>query len=173
MHEKQCWDIVLNEFGQQLSKANFQTWFSKTELFKIEDSEAHVAVPNDFVKDWLETKYKIKTLDIIRIHFPSIKSIKYVVKEIRKEEENLKKPALYERISQSLPLEVREDGLNPKYTFDSFIIGSFNELAYAASQYVLKNPGTAYNPLFIYGNTGLGKTHLIQAPQKHQTEPYP
>ncbi len=173
MQEKQCWEIVLSELGQNLSKANFQTWFAKTELFKVEDGEAHIAVPNDFVKGWLDDKYKIKTLDIMRNHIPSIRSVIYVVKDMKKDEVTEQKPALYERISQALPLELREDGLNPKYTFKSFIIGSFNELAYAASQAIIKAPGMAYNPLFIYGNTGLGKTHLIQASGNAIRENFP
>lgn len=163
MNEKEVWNIVLNELENTLSKANFQTWFPNTHLVKIDNGEVTIGVPNDFVKDWLESKYKLKVLEIMRNHFPSIRSIVYAVKTIKKDPSITNSHSQIERVSQVLPLENREDGLNPRYTFKSFIIGGFNELAYAASQAIIKNPGTVYNPFFVYGNTGLGKTHLTQA----------
>jgi chromosomal replication initiator protein len=162
MNEKECWNLVLAEMEQSLSKANFQTWFSGTGLYKIDGSEVIIAVPNDFVKDWLDSKYKLQVLEIIRGSFPSIRALTYVVKQLPKNELVQPKTPLYERITQALPLESREDGLNPKYSFDNFIVASFNELAYAASMAIIKTQAV-YNPLFIYGNTGLGKTHLLQA----------
>jgi chromosomal replication initiator protein len=107
-------------------------------------------------------KQFLGTLEIMRNHFPSIRSIVYAVKTIKKDP-TIINTASEARFSQALPLENREDGLNPRYTFKQFIIGGFNELAYAASQAIIKNPGSVYNPFFVYGNTGLGKTHLIQA----------
>ncbi len=162
MNEKDVWNMVLAALEAELSKANFQTWFPNTHLVKIDNGEVTIGVPNDFVKDWLEGKYKLKVLEIMRNHFPSIRSVNYAVKTVKKE------PTIYhnnipDRVAQSLPLENREDGLNPRYTFKQFIIGPFNELAYAAAQAIIKNPGNVYNPFFVYGNTGLGKTHLIQA----------
>jgi chromosomal replication initiator protein len=172
MNEKECWNIVLSEMEQNLSKANFQTWFSGTGLYKIDGGEVHIAVPNDFVKDWLDSKYKLQVLEIMRNSFPSIRALTYVVKQLPKNELSQPKTPLYERITQALPLESREDGLNPKYTFDHFIVASFNELAYAASMAIIKTPAV-YNPLFIYGNTGLGKTHLLQATGNTIKEKYP
>lgn len=163
MNEKEVWNIVLAELENTLSKANFQTWFPNTHLVKIDNGEVTIGVPNDFVKDWLESKYKLQVLEIMRNHFPSIRSIVYTVKTIKKDPTITQNQHSQERISQVLPLENREDGLNPRYTFKSFIIGGFNELAYAAAQAIIKNPGSVYNPFFVYGNTGLGKTHLIQA----------
>lgn len=163
MSEKEVWNIVLSELENSLSKANFQTWFPNTHLVKIDNGEVTIGVPNDFVKDWLEGKYKLKVLEIMRNHFPSIRSVNYAVKTIKKDPTIHNQAGERERISQALPLENREDGLNPRYTFKQFIIGGFNELAYAAAQAIIKTPGTVYNPFFVYGNTGLGKTHLIQA----------
>lgn len=168
MNEKEVWNIVLAELESTLSKANFQTWFPNTHLVKIDNGEVTVGVPNDFVKDWLEGKYKLKILEIMRNHFPSIRAVVYAIKTIKKDptisNHNQQNNQNGEnRLSQSLPLESRDDGLNPRYTFRQFIIGGFNELAHAASQAIIKNPGNAYNPFFVYGNTGLGKTHLIQA----------
>ncbi len=162
MNEKDVWNIVLSELENTLSKANFQTWFPNTHLVKIDNGEVTIGVPNDFVKDWLEGKYKMKVLEIMRNHFPSIRSVCYAVKTIKKDP-TITNQNQEVRLSQALPLENREDGLNPRYTFKQFIIGGFNELAYAASQAIIKNPGNVYNPFFVYGNTGLGKTHLIQA----------
>jgi chromosomal replication initiator protein len=163
MNEKEVWNIVLGQLENTLSKANFQTWFPNTHLVKYDSGEVVIGVPNDFVKDWLDSKYKLQVLEIMRNHFPSIRSVVYVVKTIKKEPTITKEFNPEERITQALPLENREDGLNPRYTFKSFITGSFNELAYSASQAIIKTPGSVYNPFFIYGNTGLGKTHLIQA----------
>lgn len=162
MNEKEVWNIVLTELESTLSKANFQTWFPNTHLVKIDNGEVTIGVPNDFVKDWLESKYKLQVLEIMRNHFPSIRSVVYAVKTIKKDP-TINYSNQESRLSQALPLENREDGLNPRYTFKQFIIGGFNELAYAASQAIIKNPGNVYNPFFVYGNTGLGKTHLIQA----------
>lgn len=162
MNEKDVWNIVLSELENTLSKANFQTWFPSTHLVKIDNGEVTVGVPNDFVKDWLEGKYKLNILDIMRRHFQSIRSVNFAVKTIKKDP-TITQQIPENRLSQALPLENRDDGLNPRYTFKQFIIGGFNELAYAASQAIIKNPGSVYNPFFVYGNTGLGKTHLIQA----------
>lgn len=162
MNEKEVWNIVLGELEQTLSKANFQTWFPNTHLVKIDNGEVTIGVPNDFVKDWLEGKYKLMALEIMRKHFPSVRSIVFAIKTIKKDP-TIKESHSESKLAPQLNLENRDDGLNPRYTFKQFIIGGFNELAYAASQAIIKNPGSTYNPYFVYGNTGLGKTHLIQA----------
>lgn len=163
MNEKDVWNIVLGELETLLSKANFQTWFLNTHLVKYDNGEVLIGVPNDFVKEWIENKHRIKVLEIMRNHFPSIRAVNFAVKTIKKEPTIQKDTSLEERLAQSLPLENREDGLNPRYSFKNFIIGPFNELAHSAAQAIIKAPGVTYNPFFIYGNTGLGKTHLIQA----------
>lgn len=163
MNEKEVWNIVLNELDGKLSKANFQTWFPNTHLVKYDNGEVTVGVPNDFVKDWIEGKHKIQILEIMRTHFPSVRSVQFVIKTIKKDPNIIKDTQPEERLYQALPLENREDGLNPRYSFKNFITGPFNELAYSAAQAIIKAPGVTYNPFFVYGNTGLGKTHLIQA----------
>jgi chromosomal replication initiator protein len=99
----------------------------------------------------------------MRGHFPSVRAVNFAIKTIKKEPTIQKENPIEERLLQTLPLENRDDGLNPRYTFKNFIIGPFNELAYSASQAIIRAPGVVYNPFFVYGNTGLGKTHLIQA----------
>lgn len=170
MDKKQLWDSVLVEMELTVSKASFQTWFKDTHIAKHEEGSIHLSVPNAFVKEWLINKYHNTILRHIRSSTPHIHSIEYIVsrddgrpKEAPKNNDN----SFVIAPAHELPLNDhyvnKDDNLNPRYVFESFIIGPFNELAHAASQAVIKNPGILYNPLFIYGNTGHGKTHLIQA----------
>jgi chromosomal replication initiator protein len=164
----QLWNSVLVEIELAVSRATFSTWFKDTSILKQENGIIYLGVPNEFVKTWLVEKYHKTILKSLRDRSVGIRTIEYVVvrNDVKKPEINIrneKKSAVH----SELPLEdyciSKEDNLNPRYTFDSFIIGAFNELAYAAAQAIIKNPGIAYNPLFVYGNTGYGKTHLIQA----------
>lgn len=166
---KQIWESCLDEIESTLSRANFVTWFKNTNLVKQENGTAYISVPNEFVRDWLNTKHKTAILGLLRNYSEGIRSVEFVIAKLS----SSKKPE-DGQISQNegfvvgeLPLKNlyvdRKDNLNPRYTFDSFIVGSFNELAHAAAQSIIKNPGHNYNPFFIYGPTGLGKTHLIQA----------
>jgi chromosomal replication initiator protein len=165
---KNLWETSLAEIETLVSKANFATWFKETFLIKINEGEAVVGVPNTFVKDWLSNKFSKTILKSLRDQNDEIKSVVFTVANIEKiraqKEKFIKRD---QKETQELPLADyyinKDDNLNPRYTFDSFIIGSFNELAHAASQAIVRQPGIVYNPLFIYGNTGHGKTHLIQA----------
>jgi chromosomal replication initiator protein len=163
---KKIWDGVLGEIELQVSKANFNTWFRDTFISKIDDGVVHVAVPNAFVRDWLLNKYHKCILKSLRDSGKDIRSVEY---NISKSDSKKQETEIIRKVSPTneLPLQDfyinKEDNLNPRYTFESFIVGPFNELAHAASQAVLKKPGISYNPLFIYGDTGRGKTHLIQS----------
>lgn len=166
---KKIWDEALVEIETNISKANFSTWFKNTKIFKQEDNVVYVSVPSAFVKDWLLNKYHKFVLKALRNTLPNMRGVEYV---IHKEDDDKKTPPVApaeteKNISNQLKLNEpyvnREDNLNPKYIFDSFIVGPFNELAFAAAQAVINRPGIDYNPLYIYGGTGLGKTHLIQA----------
>lgn len=169
VENKTLWDTVLAEMELTLSRANFGTWFRHTHIYKQEDGTVQVSVPNAFVRDWLATKYHKAILNSLRNQSPEIRAVEYVIAKVgehqHKEPESLAPKTTSTDGSLGLQdLYINKDSnLNPKYTFDTFVIGPFNEIAYAAAQAVIKNPGTNYNPLFIYGNTGLGKTHLIQA----------
>lgn len=165
----QLWEKTLFGLESEVSRANFSTWFKNTTIIKQDDGVVVVGVPNEFVKDWLQNKFHKMILRSLRNLSENIRGVEYSVCKI--EEKKPEKKALEQTIpAQGLELPLadlyinKEDGLNPRYTFSNFVIGSFNELAFAASQAILKKVGTnVYNPLFIYGNTGLGKTHLIQA----------
>ena len=160
---KELWENVLTELELSLSKANFTTWFRDTHIVRQDDGVIYLGVPNQFVKDWLASKYHKLILGSLRKLDPAVRAVEYVISRgVSKRQESAQpRPAAV----PELPLESvhAQSNLNPRYTFDSFIVGQFNELAYAAAQAVMKKPGIAYNPLFLYGPTGLGKTHLIQA----------
>ncbi len=165
MDNKKLWDSVLVEMELNLSKPNFNTWFKDTSIIKQEDGAVYLGVPNTFVQDWLGSKFHNAILKAIRTLSPNIQSLHYVISK-----ENPKDKIVVEKtpqINKELPMTDiyinKDDNLNPRYTFESFIVGPFNEFAHAASQAIIKKPGIVYNPLFIYGGTGHGKTHLIQA----------
>jgi len=176
---KKLWDSVLVEIELNVSKANFTTWFKNTYVLRVEEGTVHLAVPNMFVKEWLSDKYHNFILRLLRNNAPDIRALEYVItKNQTKQQTQAASPSTESGgvggegrgeggSSNGLPLEEyyisKEDNLNPRYTFDTFIVGPFNELAHAASQAILKQPGVMYNPLFVYGDTGHGKTHLIQA----------
>ncbi len=169
MNNKEIWQTVLGEIELNISKANFITWFKNTDLLSKKEGIASIIVPNGFTKEWLENKYYKLILKTLRNISPDIKEIKFHVgsKNINTDlHSKTKKPKIDEEIKQFSFQEFeidKETNLNPRYTFESFIIGSFNELAQAAAKSITKNLGSAYNPLFIYGGVGLGKTHLLQA----------
>ena len=170
MDYKQLWQSVLVEMELGVSKANFTTWFKDTRIVKEDGGVIVLSVPNAFVKEWLLTKYHNAILRSLRNIENSIHAVEYVVnkEESRRKEE---RPTREIGGTRELPLaEIvvnKEDNLNPRYTFDNFVLGPFNELAHAAARAVIAKPGIMYNPLFIYGSTGHGKTHLIQAIGNH------
>ncbi|MFA5830296.1 MAG: chromosomal replication initiator protein DnaA [Candidatus Paceibacterota bacterium] len=169
MENKQLWDSVLVEVELDVSRANFSTWFKNTRIIKQENGIVYIGVPNEFVKEWLFSKYDKFLLKTLRNISENIRGIEYTITAMSAKETEREIPVVRGGASyaQELPLVDlyinKEDNLNPRYTFDTLVIGSFNELAYAASQAVVKRPGQAYNPLFIHGGTGLGKTHITQA----------
>ncbi|MCD6232978.1 chromosomal replication initiator protein DnaA [bacterium] len=171
MTNEELWQAVLAQIQFHLSKANFSTWFRNTKIVSKKNNEITVSVPNAFSKEWLEKKYNNLILKVLRTIDKKIRRINYIVKtkepelkvktktKLSKEEEKIK--------TSQLKLENfkinQKTNLNPKYTFDNFIVGGFNELARAAAWAISENPGMVYNPLFIYGGVGLGKTHLLEA----------
>ena len=186
MNPQQLWQATLGELEILLSKANFTTWFKNTTISSYDNERITLSVPNIFTKEWLEKKYHQAILKAIRnvTENNNIKEIIYKVEQITAQKNlftgcetiNIKGeattieaiPVVEEIINPSntstfsYNLSASSE-LNPKYNFSSFIVGKNNELAHAAALAVVKSPGSAYNPLFIYGGVGLGKTHLMQA----------
>ncbi|HEV7424400.1 MAG TPA: DnaA/Hda family protein, partial [Candidatus Paceibacterota bacterium] len=170
MNTKQLWKNCLVEIETGMSKANFSTWFKNTSIIKEDTGIIYIGVPNEFVRDWLMNKYHKLITKTIADAYESMRAVEYTITkpENTREANREELSGIHENyVNKELPLKDLyinpEDNLNPRYHFNSFIVGSFNELAYAASQAIIDSPGTKYNPFFIYGGTGLGKTHLIQA----------
>lgn len=165
------WQSVLGEIELSVSTANFQTWFKDTELIDSTDEEVVIAVKNIFAKKQFEARFNQQIIDILQKNGISPKKITYEIKtsgrKTRINRETTQLPAQQPKTTASFsgsPSSYQPSGnLNPRYTFDSFIVGSSNDLAVAASQAVAANPGVKYNPLYLYGGVGLGKTHLMQA----------
>lgn len=162
------WKTALGELEIVLSKANFSTWFKDTFISSYKNGVVVIGVPNAFTKEWLQNKYHREILEVLKKNFPHIDSLDYKVLSIHKlnnEDKAFKvsKPAFKPNpIIKNTQLN-QEFKLKPEYTFEKFVVGNSNKLAHAASLQVAKNPGKKYNPLFIYGGVGLGKTHLMQA----------
>ncbi|MBT4153114.1 MAG: chromosomal replication initiator protein DnaA [Candidatus Magasanikbacteria bacterium] len=181
MTNYEIWQAVLADFELKLSKANFNTWFQHTCIGEFKQGSVVIAVPNTFTKSWLEKKYHsdlVKTME--RVTGKPIKRVEYKVENMKNISEH--ECFIQEQPSVSTPKNpiysnttkrATEFGLNPKYTFDTFIVGKGNELANAAAHAVADRPGDAYNPLFIYGGVGLGKTHLIQGIGHHMIKMHP
>ena len=187
MDAQQLWQAVLGELEISISKANFTTWFKGTFILEMHQSKIIIGVPNGFTKSWLEKKYTSDIVKSLRNNLgEQIREIEYRVESIKNAKTNLDaitapakeelaytsaapaaEPAYIRNLAPKIVSQPMSSpnqfGLNPKYSFATFIVGKANELARAAASAVTANPGTNYNPLFIYGGAGLGKTHLIQA----------
>ena len=168
MNTKELWENCLVEIEAGMSKANFSTWFKNTSIVKEDAGIIHIGVPNEFVRDWLQNKYHKLITKTIADAFENMRAVKYIISKIdNKKQEIFSIRESEPYINKELPLKDLyinpEDNLNPRYHFNSFIVGTFNELAYAAAQAIIDNPGTKYNPFFVYGGTGFGKTHLLHA----------
>ncbi len=174
MTNYEIWQAVLAEFELKVSKANFTTWFRNTGIAGYREGQVVICVPNTFTKSWLEKKYHSDLVKVLeRITNKPVKKVEYRVeniKNIQEEECSVSEEPVVPVSSPATPVYSQPEvsmgsqfGLNPKYSFDTFVVGKGNELAHAAAQAVAERPGEAYNPLFIYGGVGLGKTHLIQA----------
>ncbi|HKK54294.1 MAG TPA: chromosomal replication initiator protein DnaA [Patescibacteria group bacterium] len=182
MDKNRVWQAVLGEIEINLSRASFITWFKDTFISSFEGGVVIVCVSNSFVKRWIENKYHKKIWKALEnVSGQKINNIIYKV-ELRKDKENLindtspkeeeSKKTKTEPFSTNIKTKnktlkstsnINRYGLNSKYVFENFIVGKSNELAHAACQAVIRKLGDVYNPLFIYGGVGLGKTHLLQA----------
>jgi chromosomal replication initiator protein len=173
MDAKQVWRAALGELQVSLSPANYETWLRDTQLLDVDEQRFRIAVPNGFAKDWLESRYRsLISQTLARIVGYSVQ-VEFLISsapdvppdaEVGETVQGPASPSPQVRVE---PTRVGGEGgttyLNPRYTFSNFIVGSANRLAHAASLSVAERPGHAYNPLFLYGGVGLGKTHLMHA----------
>lgn len=180
------WENVLQELKTRTNPSSFTTWFAPTKQLVFQGNILWVAVPNQYFVNWLEEHYNDVILDILTTLTGTPATVRFVINEELERSDDVAPrsdlsefaepsrldeefppeapPTSQGQASQGLPLLFEDDGgLNPKYTFDTYIVGSSNQLAHAASQAVAQQLSKAYNPLFIYGGVGLGKTHLMHA----------
>lgn len=167
------WAAVLGELEISLSQANYKTWLKNTSLASVEDSLAVVLVPNIFTKNWVSKKYHAQILTALRNIVKDVSLVEYQISAaVEKNPEKTKTAAPVKQ--SSLQAAVKKEELAPvaaqssshhyeKYKFQNFVVGSGNQLAFAASKRVSEKPGEHYNPLFLYGPAGVGKTHLMWA----------
>lgn len=178
MEKSELWQACLAKLELNLSRPTFLTWFQETGIKDIQDGIVTIYVPNGFAKEWLQNKYHKTILHSIRELSSDIKDVAYIIGKPEvsgsmpphaRSDVSLRKKHQSVPVFDAEELSIKElsadpeTNLNPRYTFDNFVVGSFNELAHAAAQSVIEKPGLSYNPLFIYGGVGLGKTHLVQA----------
>lgn len=163
-HPKEIWEKTLNIIKGELTEVSFNTWIKSITPMSIDDDTIKLSVPNDFTRGILDSRYKDLIINALKL----ITSKKYTIEFLINSEEALTTDEQNKKTkSHTKQTVVVNDEmctmLNPKYTFDSFVIGNSNRFAHAASLAVAEAPAKAYNPLFIYGGVGLGKTHLMHA----------
>ncbi|HEV8229456.1 MAG TPA: chromosomal replication initiator protein DnaA [Candidatus Limnocylindria bacterium] len=172
MNLKQLWHATLGELQLSLTKANYDTWFKDTAIVSEEDDVYCVGVPNAFAREWLENKYRQQVRDALRHLLGRTVDVRFVT--LTAASIRYDKPlsgssgAAGGSPAAAVPAQERREVsasalLNARYTFSTFVVGSNNRLAHAAALSVAERPGHSYNPLFIYGGSGLGKTHLMHA----------
>ena len=169
------WENALAEIEQKISSVNFATWFQDTHLISTENGHIIIGVKNSFFDKQLRSKFLNVIEEALKNNGVKIKDIDFKIENKSKSKVRPREvtasptlikdqfPALRELKNKSPKIKVNNNGLNSKYTLDSFIVGSHNDVAAAAAKSIIDNPGTRCNPFFLYGGSGLGKTHLVQA----------
>ena len=163
---KELWSKILEIIKEELSPQVYNSWFSQTKVVKFEGNEFIISAPGDFCKEWLEKHYAEFIQDILKRTLSSDDNliIKFKAADQKFSAPVHSTPDPEKKIKKSENFTKNDNlDLNQRYTFDSFVIGNSNRFAHAACLAIAQSPGKAYNPLFVYGRVGLGKTHLIQA----------
>ena len=161
-HLEKLWNAVLTQAEQKISKPSFDTWLKSTKLLAHNGTNVTISAPNSFARDWLEQYYIHMITGILNELTGEDLLIKFVVQKDQNSDDFELPPPITQAKSNE-HADISPGMLNPKYTFDTFVIGSGNRFAHAASLAVAEAPAKAYNPFFIYGGVGLGKTHLMHA----------
>ncbi|MCJ7679653.1 MAG: chromosomal replication initiator protein DnaA [Candidatus Aminicenantes bacterium] len=153
-----CWIRILDSLQNQIDKNSFETWLSPTSYIGLEGDDLYIKVPNSYFKDWLSFHYTTLINKASEQLYGKAYALKYIIAD--SSSAFIRKNPYERRTKQGALLN---PNLNPNYTFENFIVGSCNQFAHAASQAVAKNPALSYNPFYVYGGAGLGKTHLMNA----------
>ena len=165
------WQEALQYIQAKVPRQVYDTWFMPAQLDRIEDSTAHIGVPNKFFGDWLNTHYATLLAEAVSTaRGGGDLAVNFIIFSKPSPRHQEAQAALHAARSPGLPKARRGIQLNPKYTFDNFVVGAGNQFAHAACMAVAEQPGKTYNPLFIYGGVGLGKTHLLNAIGNHVAE---
>ena len=165
MDAEKAWQSALGQLQMELPKASFDTWVRDTRFFSYDDGLITISVRNAYARDWLESRLSSTVSRLLMGIMNRAVEVAFVVNG-NGNEVTVSEPVPVDETTGNAQIklqDMRSHTLNPRYTFDNFIVGSNNRLAHAASQAVAENPATAYNPLFLYGGVGLGKTHLLYA----------
>lgn len=188
MTDDQLWQVALGQLELKISKGNYLTWFASTKIKDRQDGRVMIETPSAFTFEWLSKKYRNSILEVLQTLDNTITTVEFTIESLPVKQRQFKKnfrimarkadrPAR-EPVQKETALPEQSNNpakapekipsgsaktLNPKYTFESYVVGSSNEIAHAACRAVAERPGQIYNPLFIYGGVGLGKTHLLQA----------
>ncbi|WP_048601635.1 chromosomal replication initiator protein DnaA [Rubeoparvulum massiliense] len=155
----QLWDSTLKAIEKKLSKPSYDTWLKSTEAVDLDEDTLIICAPNEFARDWLESRYSNLIMETVKEVTGQLFQVRFIVHS--KEEPGNTNANTSDDLTKPDSEENYHSMLNSKYTFDTFVIGSGNRFAHAASLAVAEAPAKAYNPLFIYGGVGLGKTHLM------------
>ncbi len=162
MNVDEAWQSVLVQLQSEMPKASYDTWVGSTRPLSYQNGALTVGVPNAYARDWLESRLASTVSRLLVGALNSNVAVNFVVAQAEEAEPVDREPVGLEQEHYVSPI-TRHATLNPRYTFDNFVVGSGNRLAHAACQAVAEKPARAYNPLFLYGGVGLGKTHLLHA----------
>ena len=165
MNAEQAWQSVLGQLQMEMPRASFDTWVRDTRPVSYEKGVLTVGVHNAYARDWLESRLASTVSHLLIEILNSNVSVDFVVSQVDENPASASDPeAAAASIEMASPeARARNTSLNPRYTFENYVVGSGNRLAHAACQAVAEKPARAYNPLFLYGGVGLGKTHLLHA----------
>ncbi len=166
----ELWNEILNKMKEKISKPSFETWLKHTEARDLQDDTFFVSVPNEFTKNWLDQRYTQVISSLLHEVTGAKLQVKFIIPEDQVDNIKSDKNNLADMMK---PKNSIANVLNPKYTFDTFVVGAANRFAHAASLAVAEAPAKSYNPLFIYGGVGLGKTHLMHAIGHYVLEHHP
>jgi len=166
MKAEQAWQAALGQLQMDMPKASFDTWVRNAEIVSYEDNVFIIGVPNTYARDWLESRLTSKIKRLLCGIMNRTVSLRFIVWKVGMEE-SVADVGLQEMEPEIPPSQSKPTAVINRYTFENFIVGSSNRLAHAASLAVAERPAQAYNPLFLYGGVGLGKTHLLHAIGNH------